>query len=67
MVDYEYRVMVFARHVTREEARRVLAEAAEHGDWELRRVRVYVGGARRAWLRRPIIRVPRALVEAARA
>jgi hypothetical protein len=67
MIEYEYRVMTFGRQVSREEARRALVEAAEHGDWELTRTRHYVGGARRSWLRRKMVRVPRALVDAVRA
>lgn len=66
MIEYEHRVVVFGRQVSREQTRRALAEAAEHGDWELTRTVVYIGGARRAWLRRRLVRVPRVVVDAAR-
>lgn len=67
MIDFEYRILTFDRSVSREEARRVLVDAAEQGQWELARSRRYLGGARRVWLRRRILRVPRARVDAARA
>lgn len=59
MVEYEYRVLQFPRQASRGEVRRVLAEHAEYGHWELERVRLRLGGARRVWLRRRIIRVQR--------
>ncbi|HET7302984.1 MAG TPA: DUF5703 family protein [Segeticoccus sp.] len=59
MVEYEYHVVTFPRGSTRGEVRRVLTEHAEYGHWELSRVRLYWGGARRVWLRRKIIRVQR--------
>lgn len=58
-MEYEYRVLSFSRDMSRAEIRRALAEQAEYGHWELHRTRVYLGGARRSWLRRRIIRVPR--------
>ncbi|MBI4940438.1 MULTISPECIES: DUF5703 family protein [unclassified Kineosporia] len=57
--DYEYRLLTIPRGMSRAEARRVIAEHAEYGHWELARVRLYMGGARRIWLRRKIIRVVR--------
>ena len=59
MVEYEYRVLVFPPDVSRGEVRRAIAEHAEYGHWELDRVRLYLGGMRRVWLRRKIIRVQR--------
>jgi Family of unknown function (DUF5703) len=59
MVEYEYRILSFGREVSRADVRRALVEQAEYGYWELQRTRVYVGGLRRTWLRRKIIRVPR--------
>jgi hypothetical protein len=56
---YEYRVLILPRGTTRAQARRLLAEHAEYGHWELARVLLYMGGARRVWLRRKIIRVVR--------
>jgi len=59
MIDYEFQVLTFGRGEDRSDIRRRLTEAAEYGQWELHRVRVYMGGARRVWLRRRIIRVAR--------
>ncbi len=59
MIEYEYRVLSFGRDVTRSDIRRSLIEHAEYGHWELSRSVVYVGGHRRAWLRRTIIRARR--------
>lgn len=59
VVEYEYRVLVFPRDVSRGDVRRTLTEHAEYGHWELSRSRLYLGGMRRAWLRRKIIRVQR--------
>ena len=61
MVEYEYRVLSFARGVPRADIRRTLADHAEYGHWELHRTRIYLGGVQRTWLRRKIIRVPRPL------
>ena len=58
-VEYEYRVLTFGRGVSRADIRRSLGEHAEYAHWELARTVVYVGGIRRAWLRRRIIRVQR--------
>ncbi len=59
MIEYEYRVLVFSRDVSRADLRRAVADEAEYGHWELSRLRLYLGGARRVWLRRRIIRVQR--------
>ena len=59
MIEYEYRVLTFGRDVSRPDIRRALIEHAEYGQWELSRSVVYIGGIRRAWLRRRIIRVRR--------
>jgi hypothetical protein len=56
---YEYRVLTLSRETTRGDVRRLLTEHAEYGRWELARVRLYVGGNRKVWLRRKIIRVAR--------
>jgi len=60
MVEYESRVLQFHRSAPRGEIRRALAAEAEYGQWELHRTRIYVGGVMRVWLRRKIIRAPRA-------
>lgn len=58
MVEYEYRVLSFRRDTARGDIRRLLAEHAEYGHWELHRTRIYMGGLTRTWLRRKIIRPP---------
>jgi hypothetical protein len=62
MVEYEYRVLSFERGMTRADIRRLLGAEAEYGHWELHRTRIYRGGLMRTWLRRKIIRAPRASV-----
>jgi len=57
--DYEYRTFSLPRGTSRSEARKLLTEHAEYGRWELARVQISFGGARRIWLRRRIIRVER--------
>jgi hypothetical protein len=57
--EYEYRMVTIPRGTSRSEARRLLAEHAEYGRWELARVRLMMGGTRTVWLRRKIIRVVR--------
>lgn len=59
MIDYEYRVLTFGRDTSRGDARRIISEHAEREQWEMVRLRLYLGGARRVWLRRKIIRVRR--------
>ena len=59
MIEYEYRVLVFSRDVSRRDLRRAVADEAEYGHWELARLRLYLGGMRRVWLRRRVIRVQR--------
>ena len=59
MFEYEYREMTIPPRIPRAEMRALLVAEAEHGHWELARVRVYVGGRRQVSLRRKIIRVPR--------
>jgi hypothetical protein len=57
--SYEYCVVTLPRGVPRSEVHRLLTDHAEYGQWELARVRRYMGGAHRIWLRRRIIRVVR--------
>jgi Family of unknown function (DUF5703) len=59
MMEYEYRVLVFPRDVSRGDLCRAVTEEAEYGHWEMARLLLYLGGARRVWLRRRIIRVER--------
>jgi len=49
--------MTLPRTASRGEVRQLLTEQAEYGKWELARLRLYVGGYRKVWLRRRIIRV----------
>lgn len=55
--EYEYRVVHLPRDVSVGDARRFLTDEAEYGRWELARSSLYLGGERRVWLRRRIIRV----------
>ncbi len=55
--QYEYRVLTIDRHTSVPDARRMLTEEAEYGRWELARTRLYIGGERKVWLRRKIIKV----------
>jgi hypothetical protein len=57
--EYEWRVLTLPRAISRSEVRQLLTEQAEYGQWELARVRLYMGGHRKVWLRRRIIRVMR--------
>lgn len=63
-VGWEYRYAVLPRSTSRAETRRLLSEHAEYGRWELARVLVYIGGARKIWIRRRIQRIQRDLVGA---
>jgi hypothetical protein len=54
---YEYRTVTLPGSVDRGDVRRLLTDEAEYGRWELARMRVYVGGARKVWLRRKAMRV----------
>ena len=56
---FEWRVVDIPAHVSRAEARTMLTEHAEYGQWELARTVVFHGGARRVWLRRRTMRVVR--------
>ncbi|YAL84559.1 DUF5703 family protein [Dermacoccaceae bacterium W4C1] len=58
-MEYEFRVLDFSRATSRADVRTALTEQAEYGHWELHRSRAYLGGRRRVWLRRKIIRVQR--------
>lgn len=59
MPDYEYRTLTFTPDTPRGDIRQALTDEAEYGRWELARTRIYLGGVRRVWLRRRILR-PRA-------
>ncbi|MEU7690046.1 DUF5703 family protein [Microbispora rosea] len=61
MLDYSYLDLYLPRDTPREAARQMLTEHAEHGDWELERLRLYPDGSRRVRLRRKIIRAARTM------
>lgn len=61
VLDYSYLDLYLPRGTSREVARQMLTEHAEHGDWELDRLRLYPDGSRRVRLRRKVIRAARTL------
>jgi hypothetical protein len=56
---WEYREITLPRGTHRDAARAALTELAEHGSWELARLRLYPDGRRRVWLRRRVLRAVR--------
>jgi hypothetical protein len=59
--EYEFWHLHLPRDTSRSAARRLLAEHAEYGRWELARLRRYPDGTRKVTLRRKILRVRRTL------
>ncbi|WP_353057956.1 DUF5703 family protein [Propionimicrobium sp. PCR01-08-3] len=55
--EFEVGQINLPRWVTNKQVQRVLTDQAEHGGWELMRLRQYRDGSRQAWLRRKIIKV----------
>ena len=55
--DWEYRTVTVARSVSRSDYRKQLADEAEVGHWEVRRVLVFRDGTRKVTLRRRSVRV----------
>jgi hypothetical protein len=55
-VEWEFERLLISREYSRNVVTRLLVERAEHGGWELDRVRVAPDGTRRVVLRRRIIR-----------
>ncbi|MBD8062315.1 DUF5703 family protein [Georgenia satyanarayanai] len=55
--QYEFRVLSLPPTASRSQVRQLLTEEAEYGRWELARTRLYIGGSRKVWLRRKIIKV----------
>ena len=55
-VEWEFDKVTFSREFSRNVVTRLLVERAEHGGWELDRLRVGPDGTRRVVLRRRIIR-----------
>jgi len=56
---FEWRVVDIPRDLSRSDARSLLTEHAEYGQWELARSVLYTGGSRRVWLRRRVMRLQR--------
>jgi Family of unknown function (DUF5703) len=56
MTEYSYRVIYLPRGMPRDDARRILTDHAEYGQWELAQMRLNADGSRKATLRRQIIR-----------
>jgi hypothetical protein len=55
--QYEDLILTVNKGESLKEARRALVEHAEYGKWDLVRTRLYLGGSRKYWLRRRILRV----------
>jgi Family of unknown function (DUF5703) len=55
-VEWEFEKLLISREFSRNFVTRMLVERAEHGGWELDRLRVGPDGTRRVVLRRRIIR-----------
>ena len=55
-MEWEFDKVSFSREFSRNLVTRLLVERAEHGGWELDRVRIGPDGTRRVILRRKIIR-----------
>ena len=58
-VEWEFDKVSFTREFSRNVVTKLLVERAEHGGWELDRVRITDDGIRRVILRRKIIRAVR--------
>lgn len=56
-MEYEFQRFSLPRTLSRSAVRRMLIDHAEHGGWELARLRLHADGSRRVELRRRIIRV----------
>ena len=55
--DYEFQIFTVPRGISFGQVRAELAEQAEYGRWEHARARLYIGGGKKVWMRRRIIRV----------
>jgi Family of unknown function (DUF5703) len=54
--EYEFQRLTISREFSKNVVTRMLVERAEHGGWELDRVRILHDGTRKVVLRRKIIR-----------
>ena len=57
--EWEFERVTFSREFSRNVVTKLLVDRAEHGGWELDRVRIGPDGTRRVTLRRKIIRAVR--------
>ncbi len=57
--EYEFQRITIPRDFSRNVVTRMLVDRAEHGGWEIDRLRVLHDGTRKVVLRRRIIRQPR--------
>ncbi|MGA8211908.1 MAG: DUF5703 family protein [Nocardioidaceae bacterium] len=55
-VEFEFERLTISRELSRSAVTRLLVDRAEHGGWELDRLRLATDGTRRVVLRRKIIR-----------
>ncbi len=55
-IEYEFDRLTLSRELSRSAVTRLLVDRAEHGGWELDRLRLSPDGTRRVVLRRKIIR-----------
>lgn len=58
-VEYEFERLTISREFSRSFVKRLLVDRAEHGGWELDRLRLFPDGTRKVVLRRKIIRQTR--------
>jgi hypothetical protein len=58
-VEWEFATAAYPRELSRNVVTKLLVERAEHGGWELDRVRITEDGTRKVILRRRIIRAVR--------
>jgi phage gp46-like protein len=58
-VEYEFERITLSRQLSRNVVARLLTDRAEHGGWELDRLRMFPDGTRKVVLRRKIIRQTR--------
>ena len=58
-MEWEFEQVAFSREMSRNVVTKLLVDRAEHGGWELDRVRIGADGIRRVILRRKIIRAVR--------
>lgn len=55
--DYEFQVLTIPKGTSIGQTREALTDEAEYGRWELARTQKFIGGGKKVWLRRRIMRV----------